>query len=44
MKRKMTNKIYKTIEELKLKIDEIVNELITEKFIKGLCGFDYFFA
>ena len=30
MKRKTTNKIYKTMEELKLKLDEIVKELITE--------------
>ena len=44
MKRKTTNKIYKTMEELKLKLDEIVKELITENFIKNLCGFDYFFA
>jgi len=43
MKRKMTNIIYKTMEELKLKIDEIVKELITEEFIKSLCGFNYFF-
>lgn len=44
MKRKMTNIIYKTMEELKLKIEEIVNELITQEFIKSLCKFDYFFA
>ena len=44
MKRKTTNKIYKTMEELKLKLDEIVKELITEKFIKDLCGFGYFFT
>jgi transposase len=44
MKRKTTNKIYKTMEELKLKLDEIVKELITEKFIKNLCSFDYFFV
>lgn len=44
MKRKTTNKIYKTMEELKLKLDEIVKELITEKFIKDLCSFDYFFT
>ncbi|NJM80102.1 MAG: IS630 family transposase [Flavobacterium sp.] len=36
MKRKTTNKIYKTMEELKLKLDEIVKELITENFIKNL--------
>lgn len=44
MKRKTTNKMYKTIDELKLKLDEIVKELITEKFIKNLCSFDYFFT
>ncbi len=33
MKRKMTNIVYKTIEELKLKINEIVKKLITEDFI-----------
>jgi hypothetical protein len=32
------------MEVLKLKIDEIVKELINEEFIKSLCGFDYFFA
>jgi transposase len=42
MKRKTTNIIYKTMDELKLKINEIVKELITEEFIKNLCGFDYF--
>ena len=44
MKRKTTNKIYKTMEELKLKLDEIVKELITQEFIKNLCSFDYFFV
>ena len=43
MKRKITNKVYKTMQELKLKIDEIVKEILTTKFIKNLCGFDYFF-
>lgn len=43
MKRKTTNKSYKTIEILKSKIDEIVDELITPDFIKSLCGFSYFF-
>ena len=43
MKRKITNKVYKKMQELKLKIDEIVKELLTNKFIKNLCGFDYFF-
>jgi transposase len=36
MKRKTTNKIYKTMEELKLKLDQIVKELITKEFIKRL--------
>jgi hypothetical protein len=44
MKRKMTGEIYKIIDELKLKIDEIVEELITQEFIKNLCGFDCFFT
>jgi transposase len=42
MKRKITNKVYKTMEELKIKINQIVNELLTEVFIKKLCCFDYF--
>lgn len=42
MKRKTTNIIYKTMDELKLKINEITKELITEEFIKSLWGFDYF--
>lgn len=43
MKKKITNKTYKTMEELKAKINQIVKELLTNKFIKNLCGFDYFF-
>jgi transposase len=43
IKRKTTNKVYKTMEELKLKIDEIAKEVINEKLIKNLCGFRYFF-
>jgi hypothetical protein len=43
MKRITTNVIYKSMEELKIKIDEIVNELINPKLIKSLCGFSYFF-
>ncbi|WP_100431190.1 transposase [Flavobacterium sp. 1] len=35
MKRKTTNTIYKTMEELKLKLNETVKKLITEKFIKN---------
>jgi transposase len=42
MKREITNKVYKTMEELKIKINQIVNELLTEVFIKKLCCFDYF--
>ena len=34
IKKKTTNKVYKTIEELKLKLDEIVQELINEKLLK----------
>lgn len=43
MKRKITNKVYKTMEELKIKMEQIVEEIITTEFIKNLCGFDYFF-
>ena len=43
MKRKITNKVYKTMEELKIKIEQIVKELLTTKFIENLCRFDYFF-
>lgn len=43
MKRKTTNIIYKTMGELKLKINEIVKELINEKFVKKICEFNYFF-
>ncbi len=43
MKRKITNKVYKTMEELKSKIEEIVEETLTTEFIKNLCGFNYFF-
>ena len=34
MKRKTTNKIHTSINELKTKINEIVKELITNDFIK----------
>lgn len=44
MKRKTTNKIYKTMDELKIEINKIVKELITDEFIKSLCKFDYFFV
>lgn len=43
MKRKTTNITYKTMEELKEKIDEIVKNLINEDFVMSLCGFSYFF-
>ena len=43
MKRKTTNVVYKTMEELKTKIDKIVNELITPEFIKSLCALRYYF-
>lgn len=43
MKRKMTHKIYNTMEELKTEISKIVKNLITREFIIDLCGFDYFF-
>jgi transposase len=44
MKRKLTNITIKTMPELKLKIDQIVAELIHPTFIKSLTGFSYFFA
>jgi transposase len=34
MKRRTTNKTYKTTQELNIKLDDIVKELLTEKFIK----------
>ncbi|WP_294267655.1 IS630 family transposase [uncultured Chryseobacterium sp.] len=43
MKRKMTHKIYKTMEELKTEISKMVKNLITRELIIDLCGFDYFF-
>jgi transposase len=43
MKRKMTNKIYKTMEEPKLDLDKIVENLLTKEFIMSLCRFNYFF-
>lgn len=43
MKRKMTNVILKNMDELKIKLDQIVKELITEAFVMKLCRFDYFF-
>jgi transposase len=44
MKRKTTNKIYKTMDELKTEINEIVKNMINPDFIKKLCGFSYFFV
>lgn len=43
MKRKMTNKIYKTMEELKLELKTTVENLLTKEFVISLCGFNYFF-
>ena len=43
MKKKMTNKIYKTMEELKAELDKIVKSLVTKEFVVSLCGFSYFF-
>lgn len=43
MKKKLTNITIKTMPELKIKIDQIVNELINPEFIKSLTGFSYFF-
>lgn len=31
------------MQELKIKIELIVKEIINTEFIKKLCGFDYFF-
>ena len=44
MKRKTTNKIYKTIEELKEAINKITENMITSTFVEKLCGFNYFFT
>lgn len=44
MKRKITNKIYKTMDELKSELNKIVETLITKEFIMELCGFSYFFS
>jgi len=37
MKRKMTNKIYQTMEDLKADLDKIVKKYITKKLIMSLC-------
>ncbi len=42
MKKKITNKTYETMQELKTKIELIVKELLTVSFIKNLCAFEYF--
>lgn len=44
MKRKLTNKIFKTMDDLKLELNQIVKTMITETFIKNLCGFSYFYT
>lgn len=44
MKRKLTNKIFKTMDHLKLELNQIVETIITETFIKNLCGFSYFYT
>ena len=43
IKRKTTNKIYKTMEELKEAINTIIKKMITQEFILSLCRFSYFF-
>ena len=43
LKRKFTNKLYKTLEEISEFITEATNSLSTEK-IKNTCGFSYIFA
>lgn len=44
MKRKLTNKIFKTMDDLKLELNQIVKTMITETFIKNLCGFNFFYV
>ena len=44
MKRKLTNKIFKTMDDLKLELNQIVKTMITETFVKNLCGFSYFYT
>ncbi len=43
LKRKTTNKIYKTMEEIKTELNIIVENLLTKEFIISLCAFNYFF-
>jgi transposase len=43
MKRKTTNIIYKTMEQLKEALNEIVKKIINKEFILNLCKFSYFF-
>ena len=43
LKRKFTNKLYKTLEEVSEFITEATNSLSMEK-IKSTCGFPYIFA
>ena len=42
-KRKTTNVIYKTMEDLKEAINTITKTMITQEFVLSLCGFNYFF-
>lgn len=44
MKRKTTNIIYKTMEDLKQEINDINQNMINPKFILSLCRFSYFFT
>ena len=44
MKRKTTNIIYKTMEDLKQAINDINENMINPKFILSLCKFSYFFT
>ena len=44
MKRKTTNIIYKTMEDLKQAINDINENMINPKFILSLCRFSYFFT
>ncbi|WP_100433202.1 transposase [Flavobacterium sp. 1] len=42
IKRKLTNKIFKTMDDLKFELNQIVKTMITKSFTKNLCGFSYF--
>lgn len=43
MKRKITNRVHRTMEELRTELNEIVENLLTKEFILGLCAYGYFF-